>query len=275
MSNRLFPRCARLVWVVVAVALAVPLVAQDRAAGFHAPAWLEPLLDQPDYTLNVVRGDGYLAWTEAAVCCTIELGYANGGGISPEAARTFKLLVRGPGGEVEQLNPEGTWAMVGGIDRGVLAYATGRRQADIRLVDLKTRKQLRLPRGVNTPQVEYDPSISGKWLLFGRVIPSEKGDLWDDTRVILTNLETGRSRVLTRGKNYRTTTFPGQVNGSWLSFTACKFNKYGPNCGVSRYRIPTGATTSANLDGSCCYHGDPYTQNYMGAGNVSASTITA
>jgi hypothetical protein len=274
-SNRLFPRVARLASAALVVALALPLVAQDRAEGFHDPAWIGPLFDRPDHTLNVVRDEGYLAWTEAGVCCTVELGYANGAGILPESARTFKVLLQGPGGAVEQLNPDGTWAMVGGIDRGVLAYATGRRQADIRLLDLKTRKQLRLPRGVNTPQVEYDPSISGKWLLFGRLIPSDRGDLWDDTRVILTNLQTGRSRVLARGKNYRTTTYPGQVNGDWVAFTACKFNKYGPNCGVTRYRISSGEQTIANLDGSCCYHGDPHTESYMGAGNVSASAVTA
>lgn len=276
MSSRLFPRLARLVSVAVVVAVGVPLVAQDRAEGFHEPAWIQPLLDRPDYTLNVVRGDGYLAWTEAGVCCTYELGYANGAGISPASARTFKLLLRGPGGKVEQLNPEGTWAMAGGIDRGVLAYATGRRQADIRLIDLKTRQRLRVPRGVNTRQVEYNPSISGKWLLFGRVIPHERDYLRDDTRVILTNLQTGRSRVLARGKNYRTTAYPGQVNGDWLTFTACKFNKYGPHCGVTRYRISTGEGTSADLDGFCCFHGDPHTESHMSApGGVLASAVTA
>lgn len=273
-----FPRRARLIAIVAVVAVAVPLVAQERASGFHDPAWIEPLLDRPDFTLNVVSGDGYTAWTESpSVCCSTELGYANGAGfIQPEYLTTFKAMLRTPGGEVTQLNPDGVWASVGGIDRGVLAYASGRTQADLRLLDLRTRKRLRLPRGVNTPKVEYDPSISGNWLLFGRVRP-DTDSLWADTSVVLVNLKTGESRVLSTGKNYRTYTYPGQVNGDWVSFTACKFNKYGPNCGVSRYQISTGERTNANLDGLCCAHGDPYTQNDGGAAptsGVSASAVT-
>ncbi|HYP23302.1 MAG TPA: hypothetical protein VEV43_07005 [Actinomycetota bacterium] len=263
--------------VVVLAALAVSLVAQDRARGWHTEAWVAPLLDRDGYTLNVVRGDGYLAWTEAGICCASAMQYANGAGIGPEHARTFKVMLRTPGGKTVQLSRDGVWAMAGGIDRGVLAYATGKPRADIRLLDLKTRKHRRLPRGVNTNLVEYHPTLSGKWLLFGRIRPSPRPNdaIRNRTSVILTNLETGRSRVLAEGKNYRSYTYPGQVNGDWLTYTACKFNKYGPNCGVTRYRISSGKRASADLDGFCCKHGDPHTENHMSApGSVRASAVT-
>lgn len=276
MPVRAWFRLARLVALAVAGALVVALAAPDPASGWHEEgAWVEPLLDRTDYTVNVARGDGYLVWTEAGVCCSGALAYALGADFMPEQyLRTFKTMLRTPGGDIVQLSRTGKWTMAGGIDRGVLAYATGESHGEIRLLDLKTRKHRRLPRGVNTPRVEYHPTISGQWLLFGRVRPSERGYLWADTEVVLTNLKTGRSRILATGKNYRTYAYPGQVNGDWVSFTACKFNKYGPNCGVSRYQISTRESVKADLDGSCCAHGDPHTESYMGAGNVSASSVT-
>lgn len=273
MTGSYVRRGARLVAVAVVVALAASVLAQDRAAGWHTQPGVKQLLDREDFTLNVVRGDGYLAWTEAGVCCNVEMMLTNGSGfISPESARTFKAMVRTPSDDVVQLNRTGTWAMVGGIDRGVLAYATGRRQADIRLLDLKTRDRMRVPRSVNTRHVEYDPSISGRWLLFGRVYPHERDYLRTDTEVVLTDLKTGRSRVLASGKNYRTYAYPGQVNGDWLTYTACKFNKYGPNCGVTRYRLSTGKKEKADLDGFCCKHGRP--ENAYAPGSVWTSGVT-
>lgn len=276
MDGWFVPRCARLGTIVLAVALVATLVAQDRARGWHTEPGVEMLLDRSAYTLNVVRGDGYLAWTEAGLCCGSALGFANGAGfMPPKWARTFKTMLRTPEGDVVRLSRNGVWAMVGGIDRGVLAYATGRTQADVRLLDLSSRKQRRVPRGVNTKQVEYLPTISGKWLLFGRVRPN-RNYLKSDTAVVLTNLKTGRSRVVSSGTSYHSYTYPGQVNGDWLTFTACKFNKYGPNCGVSRYRISTGRKSRADLDGRCCEHGDPDTESSISApGNVAASAVTS
>jgi Divergent InlB B-repeat domain len=82
---------------------------------------------------------------------------------------------------------------------------------------------------VNTPRWEFWPSLSGRWLLFGR---RARGG--SRRKVILFDLETGARRVLAATRSRSAFLGPGQVNGGWVVWTKCT---RATACNVWRYNI--------------------------------------
>ena len=102
---------------------------------------------------------------------------------------------------------------LGGLDGSRLVYQqfrSGRRSAysQIRIANLAKRTDRAL-RAVNSRQWEFWPSISGRWVLYGRTY-LRRGI----TKILLTDLRSGDTRVLDKG---RAVTYfqPGQVNGNF------------------------------------------------------------
>ncbi len=90
-----------------------------------------------------------------------------------------------------RVNPEGTTAFTGGIEGSTLVYerSTPDQKSDLAMVDLSTQTELDVPDGVNTEKPEFEPSISGTHLVFGREIPH-------GSSVVLFDTSTGTSQVL-------------------------------------------------------------------------------
>jgi hypothetical protein len=121
------------------------------------------------------------------------------------------------GGARFRVNAPGTQAGLGtGIDGHTLAYTQVRgAQQSIRLFNLQTRTRTGPPAGVNTPNIEDEPSISGNWLLFHRL---EDGSS-PGQQVLLVNLSSGATRVLASVPGQRGFLEAGQVNGNFAVFT--------------------------------------------------------
>jgi hypothetical protein len=136
-----------------------------------------------------------------------------------------------------RVNPTGTRAWTGGIEGDELVYQEiVNTQSNIRVADLNP-----LPpvisglAAVNTDRWEWAPTIStdstgDTWILFGRQNTSSGAQ-----RVIAYNRDTGNSRELQMTTNWRYALIPGQVNGDWATWTACK-----PNCHVRYVNLAAG-----------------------------------
>jgi hypothetical protein len=85
---------------------------------------------------------------------------------------------------------------------------------------------------VNTDQWEYWPSLSGRWLLFGRLYGN------GTRRIILFDLSTNTARRLDKVRRDRAFIAPGQVNGDYAVWHKCRSAR---KCDVVRYHIPDGA----------------------------------
>jgi hypothetical protein len=131
-----------------------------------------------------------------------------------------------------RVNPQGTHAWTGGIEGDQLVYqqvANG--NSNIKRFNLATQTHLGNP-DINTARWEWHPSISTEssddgdtWILFGRQNVSTFAQ-----KVIAYNVTDSTSVLLEETKNGRYSLIPGQVNGDWVTWTACK-----PKCNV-RYR---------------------------------------
>jgi hypothetical protein len=128
-----------------------------------------------------------------------------------------------------KLNAKGE-GFIGGIDPPMVAYqqiVNG--HSDLKLYDANSQTRPALPAGVNTADWEWEPSISGDWLLFGRQTTSTQF-------VILHSLTTPTEVVLDHGSRFR---HAGQVSGDFAVWTRCT----SATCNVVRREI-TPATNS-------------------------------
>ncbi len=142
------------------------------------------------------------------------------------------------GGARFRVNAPGTQAGVGtGIDGHMMVYTQVLgSQRSIRLFNLETHARHAPPAGVNTANLEDEPSISGNWLLFHRrEFGSSPGQ-----QVLLVNLTSGASRLLASVHGTRGFVEAGQVNGNFAVFTK---SKTGVVFNVWRYNISRRALT--------------------------------
>jgi hypothetical protein len=119
-----------------------------------------------------------------------------------------------------RVNRTGTRGGLGtGIDGHTLVYTQlNGSKSTIRMYNLRTHTRFAPPAGVNTPNVEDEPSISGGWLLFHRLeLGSSPGQ-----QILLRNLTTGATRTLASIPGARGFLEAGQVNGNYAVFTQSK-----------------------------------------------------
>jgi len=137
------------------------------------------------------------------------------------------------GGEKFKVNARSTNGANGEIDGDRLVYQQFKRGAsDLKFFDLSSKRRSNPPRRVNTDQWEYWPSLSGRWLLFGRLYGS------GTRRIILFDLSTNTARRLDKVRRDRAFLAPGQVNGDYAVWHKCRSAR---KCDVVRYHIPDGA----------------------------------
>jgi hypothetical protein len=143
-----------------------------------------------------------------------------------------------------KVNPSNTQGYAGGIDGTKLVYQFLRGsttiRSDLRLYDLRAKKQLALPSGINSKAWECCGSIAGDWLLFSR------GRSYSRNRqlLLLRNLVTGQQRVLDQLRNTSGLLTAGQLNGVYAVWSRC--NPY-PRCQVFRYDLSSATTTPLSV----------------------------
>ena len=137
-----------------------------------------------------------------------------------------------------RVNPVGTQAGLGtGMDGTTLVYTqTHGAKSSIMMFDLQRKKRFAPPAGVNTPNLEDEPTISGDWLLFHRL---EQGSSPRE-QVILRNVHTGETRTIASVGGRVAQLEAGQVNGDWAVFTK---SVNGTRFNVWLYQISTRTLT--------------------------------
>jgi plastocyanin len=155
----------------------------------------------------------------------------------------YDAIYRSDGGPTIQVNQPGSGAAMGDIAGGKVIYQqykgtlyTRRGRSDIYSYDIATGARSKVP-GVNSKRWEYWPSMSGPWVLFARhKVVKNKEIRW----LFLRNLDTGEQLRLDRVKAKIKRRFfigPGQVNGNYVVWSACK-----PRCEVYRFDLITRTT---------------------------------
>jgi hypothetical protein len=128
-----------------------------------------------------------------------------------------------------KLNRKGL-GYIGGIDPPVVAYQqVVKGNSDLKLYDVDTQARSDPPAGVNTSNWEWEPSISGDWLLFARQTNSAQF-------VILRSLTTAAKVVLDQGRRFH---HAGQVSDDYAVWTRCGKTA----CNVVRRQLSTATDT--------------------------------
>jgi hypothetical protein len=202
------------------VAIAVALLAVPTAYALLAQEGVKTTRLYEQVPAAATEGStNYFAWTQN----------------SRSKPKHFDAFLKRSGDLRVTLNRKGE-AFVGGIDPPMVAYQqVVRGQSDLRLYDADTLTRPALPAGVNTPNWEWEPSISGDWLLFGRQTPTRQ-------LVILQSLDpaTPGSIVLDRGTRFR---HAGQVSGDFAVWTRVRRRPATSSAGRSP-RPPTPSSRS-------------------------------
>jgi hypothetical protein len=129
-----------------------------------------------------------------------------------------------------KLNASGI-GFLGGIDPPMVAYQqVVRGNSNIKFYNADTQTRSNPPAGVNTAEWEWEPSISGDWLLYGRLSTSSSNQ-----RVILRSLLSGTETILDQSFSFRE---PGQVNGDYAVWIRCD-----ASCDVLRRQLSTETDT--------------------------------
>jgi hypothetical protein len=187
-----------------------------------------PVLTTPRDETRPAASDSWLAWAQN----------------STAHPHLYSAYARPNGGSRFRVNHAGTQGYAGGIDGDTLAYQQiNRGQSDIKLFNLSTHVRSNPPTGVNTPRWEWSATISGSWILFGRINFSVHR--W---RVILVNTHTHQVVVLADIVGTQVSAEPGQVNGNFAVWQQCVATA----CNVWEYDI--GSATKTRLPNTAPGH---------------------
>ena len=91
--------------------------------------------------------------------------------------------------------------------------------SDVKLYDWSTGTRTNPGGAVNTPRWEYEPAVSGHWLVFARLNRAAAPDV---RRILLANLQTDRLTELARFKGSAATgtLSAPQIDGDWVTWTS-------------------------------------------------------
>jgi Divergent InlB B-repeat domain len=183
-------------------------------ASISAPAAQEiPVLTTSAGEFQPARGASHLAWEQN----------------SKGQPRHFDVFVRTDDGTTTRINRGRSNAAMGGIDRDRLVFQSFRKKrSNLVFYDLATGGYTRPPKRVNSRHWEYWPSLSHPWLFFGRLFRNGSRQL------LLYHLDSGEARVLAKTKGKEAFVGPGQVNGTYVTWSTCR-----RRCNVFRYDIAT------------------------------------
>jgi len=210
------PSAMRVAALMGVLGLVLPILTAARASA--AP---ELLLGRNRFgEYQGVRGEEYLAWQQN----------------TRKHPGRYDVFARPmAGGDAFRVNAAGTDGANGGIEGDLLVYQQfDRGRSDLKFFDLRTKERTSPPAGVNTRRWEYWPSMSGQWLLFGRLA----GD--GSREIILYDLSTRDATKLDDVGRRDTFLEPGQVNGDYAVWSRCT---PGTKCNVILYNIVDGLKT--------------------------------
>jgi hypothetical protein len=220
------PPAMRTAALVAVFGLVLPILTAVRASA--AP---EVLLGRNRFgEYQAVRGEDFLAWQQN----------------TRKHPGHYDVFARPiSGGDTFRVNAAGTKGANGGIDGDLLVYQQfDRGKSDLKFFDLRSKDRTSPPAGVNTRRWEYWPSMSGQWLLFGRLARDGSRD------IILYDLSTGDATKLDEVRGGDTSLVPGQVNGDYAVWHRCT---RGTKCNVILYSISDGVETKIPNPGAFQY----------------------
>jgi hypothetical protein len=178
-----------------------------------------PMFDDRKEHYDYSAVQGYRSWIQA-----------------PRQTLEYRLFVQTSTGERYRVGRPGTVGI--GSDLAldtalgdVLAFThlgSAGGDADVSIWDLRERRFVETPEGVNSSTPEYGVEISGSRLLFGRD-PRNNGNA---SQILLLDITSGHIRTLARVRRGWVT--PDSLNGDFATYTVCN----GTGCDVYRYRIP-------------------------------------
>ena len=173
-----------------------------------------PVRVSPAAELYPVAGGRYEAWSQN------RRGYR----------RDFDAYARVGEKRPFRVNRPGTHARPGSIDGTTLVFQEWRgSRSDLRFFNLKQRKRLPTPPGVNTRQWETGGSLSARRLAFVRI--SRRKHL---ARLVVRFLRSRKQRVILTRRYPKFRVTVGQLNGRYLVATVC-----GPRCTIAGYDVQT------------------------------------
>ena len=180
--------------------LAVAAVMGGLLAGVaEAGGGVTPILTSNADERHPAVGDDYMTWSQ----------YPHG-----RTGRT-RVFARPTGGERFRVSAEGTRGYAGGVDGTMLVYQqVSNGNSNIKLFNAETRTRTNPPAAVNTRHWEWSPTMSGQWLLYGRIGSSRR----PVRQVLLFDLVTNEKRVLGSIRKGSALLVPGQINGNYAVF---------------------------------------------------------
>ncbi len=201
------------------IGVAVAAVVCLAALGGTAEAALQqvPMKNTPLREELPAAGGAIFAWSQNSVR-------------NPEVDNVWAEV---GGGARVRLNAPGTVGEAGGVDRDQVIFDQinlNTFTSRIRVWNATT-ETFSAPPGINTAGLEYAPTMSGQWILFGRL-----GSHAD--RAFLHNTTTGETIVLATDTSGEIAIHPGQVSGNWAVWAVCR-----RVCNVYRYDIGAGTRT--------------------------------
>jgi len=206
----------------VLAAMAMWCVLASGAQGATATGVLTGSGDtwDPSAGIDASTGDAVLAWTQ----------YRRG---LPSA------FLRINGDPRVKLNRRGIgWAWSVDVRTQTASYQQARYgNSDIKRYDWASGLRSNPGAGVNTRRWEYEPGLSGQWLVFARLNRAAAPDV---RRIVLYSLVTKQSTVLDefRGSAAIGTLGSPEINGDWVTWTSMS-GRY-TRSSVHRYQISTG-----------------------------------
>ncbi|MGZ8579807.1 MAG: hypothetical protein ACXWW9_00810 [Actinomycetota bacterium] len=169
----------------------------------------------------------------------------------------YNSFVKADGGSAVRVNPGGTHSHGAAIDGTTVVYDedTGD-DADLKFFDAASESRTEPPGGVNTASWEYRPSLSGDQLLFTRSNGNrvDVRDAW--VKVVLFDLSTETSTVLSKLPIRTNYLVSDQVNGDWATFESCRVRRGDfSDCQVHLYDISADTLTEVTNPGMQQYAG--------------------
>ena len=187
--------------------------------------------DRPNLVWTPAADRGWFGWTRYS-----------------DSTGSQNYLVQKGGKQPLQVNAKGTNGEGGGIYRHTLVYTQTRSDrlppqfGDLYRFNLRTGRRAPLPNKVNTPQAEWGPSLSGRYLLFTRFATTKDEDVI--SKVMLYDRKSGALRMLAKAlasnsegstSNY---VVAGQVNGAYAVWERNSYPYSGPvSSNVVRFNI--------------------------------------
>jgi len=207
----------------IGLVTAIALMMLTNAAQAATP---EVVMDEQGVNERVPSvSDGYLVWNANSVA-------------KPRREHSY---VMADGGGPVRISPPGTTSHGAAIDGTTIVYEEATAEdSDLWFYDAQTQVRSATPDGVNTPQIEHRPSLSGNWVLFTRENWNRVPFRRSRTKVVLFNLMDSTTIVLERLRTKSSYLISDQVKGDWATYESCEFRRGRFfDCQVWRYQIST------------------------------------